>query len=361
MATHFVLPEAAIDQGFFSTKIAFSTSTGKSGSVINTDQFPSWAVGSSEYATSFRTQAITGEMAHDGATVDVDGQRYFVGKSALRASTSAGGQRTAHENYSRSPQYRALFLGALYYISKHHKVSGSLTINCLCLGLPVVTYFTHKDDLRSMAMGTHEIPSPVDSGQSIKVHIKEVIVISQPQGAALNFGFKNGKRLDQDRIVVLDMGGGTFDWFFLDRLTPNFIRSGATQLGVLSCVNAICDSLDPKYKSAPLVIERINDALIEGSATVRVDGYELKMDALWPAAKHILDAALAEMAKNVGNLVEVDSFLFTGGGASLLHIASKLANSSLCSQQRKFVLDETPVYSNVCGFYRVAELSNQDS
>lgn len=354
MTTHQVLKFAAIDQGFFSTKIAYGTSTSTTGQVIDTDQFPSWSVNGLDFAKNSQTSNFGSNI--DGATVVVDGQRYFVGKSALQASTREGGQRIAHGNYSRSPEYRALFLGALFYICKRREVTGSLTINTLALGLPVSTFFAMKDELAAMAKGTHEIPSPNGDGSNMKVHIKEVHVVCQPMGAALNYAYNRGERLNNDRIVVLDMGGGTFDWFFLDRLTANYNRSNAAQLGVLSCVTAICDHLDAKYKSAPLVIDRINDALVSDAKTVRIDGYVHKMEDLWPVATRVLHSAVSEMAKSVGNFVEVDAFLFTGGGAELLLKASKEKGSSLVDEERKFAVDSNPVYSNVCGFYRLAEM-----
>ncbi len=352
---HTVLAEAAIDLGFFSTKLTYGEGSNRSGSVILTDIFPSWAVRSSEFEAMGKSKQL-GSMCHDGATVVVDGMPYFVGKSSLLATSSVGGLRIAHDNYSQSPQYKAIFLGALFYIAKHHKAGGSLTIERLCVGLPITTFFSHKDDLEKLAVGTHLIPNPIDQTQKLKVHIKQAIVIGQPQGAAMNFGLNLGEKLDKDRIVVLDMGGGTFDWFFLDCLHPNFNRSGAAQLGVLSCVHAICEQLDPKYKTAPLCVERINQALTEDASVLRLDGREHEMSSLWPAVQHVLHQAIGEMAKSVGNFVEVDRFLFTGGGASLLERAAKSKNSALAGEQRKFVIDKEPVFANVIGFHKCAQL-----
>ncbi|MBK6594616.1 MAG: hypothetical protein IPG23_19015 [Burkholderiales bacterium] len=159
MSSHIVLDSIGIDQGFFATKFTYSKGMDRSGSVIFADSFPSWAVRSSNSDVDSAPMQHS-DREHDGVTVLVDGASYFVGKTALLASSSTGGLRIAYDHYVDSPDYKALFLGALFYISKHHKVSGSLTIERLGLGLPVNSLFQSKDKLMHMALGTHEVPCP---------------------------------------------------------------------------------------------------------------------------------------------------------------------------------------------------------
>lgn len=351
-----VVSDAAIDQGFFSTKLTYGEGASHTGTVILTDVFPSWAVRTASAEAMGKSKQF-GATQHDGVTVEVEGQSYFVGKSSMRATNALGGTRVAHENYSLSPEYKALFLGALYYIAQHHKIGGSLTIERLCLGLPIATFFSHRERVEAMATGAHEVPSPKDPSKTIKVHVKRVIVIGQPQGAAINFALQPDAKMKTRRVVVLDMGGGTFDWFFMDRMHPNFNRSGAAPLGVWSCVNAICDAIDEKFKSAPGALERINDALIEGAESFEVDGRDFAVKDYWSAAQHIIDAAVSEMEKSVGNLIEVDRFLLTGGGAALLVKSANSNNSPLHSQRRKFVIGKDPVFANVTGFHQTAQMA----
>lgn len=358
--THTILPEAAIDVGFSSTKFTYGTGTDRSGTVILADLFPSHAVLTSESSGPSKSEQLGGATP-DGVIVEVEGAQYFVGKSVLQASSGVGNMRLAFVGYSETPQYRAMFLGALYYIAKHKQASVTMTIERLCLGLPVGAFFGYREHLQKMAEGIHEIPSPMDPSKTIKVNVKNAIVVSQPQGAAMNYGLKLGKNMEQDRVVVLDLGGGTFDWFFLDRLMPNFKRSGDAKMGVLSCIRAVCDKLNPAYANAPLVGERINDALVKDEKTLRVDGYEYEMSTLWPAALHVLDSGLVEMAKSVGNFSEVDSFLFAGGGAKLLQRAALQNKSPIAGEQRKFVIDKDPVFSNVLGFHQLAQLAGEET
>lgn len=352
---HSIIPEAGIDVGFFSTKLTVGTGKDGVGAVILTDIFPSWAVRTS-MATTIGQASQLGFKSVDGVTVEVEGIQYFVGKSALNASSGVGIERSPNENYSQTPEYRALFLGALYYIAAHHKANGSLTIESLCVGLPVATFGNYRKALAAMSTGTHVIPCPSDHAKTIKVHIKKCNVVVQPQGAAISYGLINGTRLEEQRVVVLDMGGGTFDWFFLDEYVPNLSRSGATKMGVLSCVKAICNQIDSNFGSDPLIVDRVNKALIKNLENLEVDGRTFPMKDLWPSAQAVLIGALNEMAKSVGNLRAVDRFIFTGGGANILAKAALAENSVLMDQERKFVVDKDPVFSNVKGFHVMAQL-----
>lgn len=355
-ASHIVLTEAAVDLGFFSTKLTNGVTSSRNGSTIVTDIFPSFAVRASDHSSISRINGA-GFGTVDGVTVEVYDASYFVGKSALKATSGVPIERLPNENYSKTAEYRALFLGALYYMCKHHKVTGSLTIERLCVGLPVATYFSHKALLEKETVGTHVVPCPSDHTKTIKVHVKACIVISQPQGAALNYSLKDGIGVDKKRIVVLDLGGGTFDWFFLDKFAPNFQRSGGTQMGVLTGVRAICKNLDPSYSSSPLIVDRINEALVNGDEQLEVDGKQWPMTDLWPMARSVFLGAIYEMTKSVGNLREVDHFVFSGGGAELLEKAARSESSVLAGQERKFVVDKDPVFSIVKGFHAMAQMA----
>jgi plasmid segregation protein ParM len=352
---HSFIPEAGIDVGFFSTKLTVGTVKDGVGAVILTDLFPSWAVRTST-ATTIGQGSQLGFKSVDGVTIEVEGMQYFVGKSALNASSGVDMERSPNENYSQTPEYRALFLGALYYIAEHHKVNGSLTIESLCVGLPVATFSNYRKELALMSSGTHTIPCPSDHSKSIKVHIKKCNPVIQPQGAAISYALINGTRMGERRVVVLDIGGGTIDWFFLDEFVPNMSRSGATQMGVLSCVKAICDQIDSNFVSDPLILDRVNKTLIKNLDLLEVDGRMFPMKDLWPSAQAVLIRALNEMAKSVGNFRAVDRFIFTGGGANILAKAAVAETSVLADQERKFVVDKDPVFSNVRGFHVMAQL-----
>ena len=110
-----------------------------------------------------RTRAL------DGVAIEQDGQKYFVGQSSAKLLNSTGQIRAANENYCRSPEYAALFKGALWHIARHHRVTGSLVIKHLVVGLPMTTVYENTDFLESLCIGIHDLPCINDTAGSLKV------------------------------------------------------------------------------------------------------------------------------------------------------------------------------------------------
>jgi plasmid segregation protein ParM len=289
---------------------------------------------------------------HDGVLLELDGVGYFVGKSSPHLVDGRGGLRAATTDYSETPSYKALLLGALYYIAKKKGATGSLTIQQLTLGLPLSTVFTHATRLKKMAQGEHTLPCPSGKG-TIMVYVKNVVVVAQPQGALTSLARKLGKSITKERVLVLDMGGGTFDWFVADGMRPNYLLSGAAPMGVLACASAICDKLDPNYKSDTAVMAKVDKALRERSPSVRITGQDLDMAALWPVAENVLKSAIDQMMKKVGSLAGMDHILLTGGGAELLF---RCVPSTLRRYESIITVDSDPLYSNVRGFHLIAQM-----
>ena len=102
----FQIPVVALDIGYFSVKGA---SRREKNDTIKAFQFTSQCSHvSSVHKTSMGMAALS------GANVTVNGAEYFVGKDVV-LQTSARQTRAITENYADSPEYKALFLGGLYY------------------------------------------------------------------------------------------------------------------------------------------------------------------------------------------------------------------------------------------------------
>ena len=162
-----------IDVGYYSTKFTLGRSTTSEGQPILTDQFPSLTP-----SPTIRPQDLPGALPHDGCVIAIAGVNYFIGKSTSQLVGSSFGYRPANQAFSGSPGYKALLLGALYYIARQHKVDQVLEINELVLGLPMTTVFTHTPALAAMAKGIHTIPSPTRTGNTVEVRIHQVHVIA---------------------------------------------------------------------------------------------------------------------------------------------------------------------------------------
>lgn len=347
---HKIIPAVGIDIGFFSTKFSLGESLGPSGSEIIVDQFQSIAA----QLPRPILPKLPNSSILDAAVIQVKGVQYGVGKDVLSLLGPAGQVRAPRLDYCKSPDYYALFLGALSYISKAANCSGDLIIESLALGLPLNTVYDHSDFVKKMATGGHIVPSSERPEATMKVIVKNAVVVAQPQGAIVNYTSSLDKKVKSDDMcLVLDMGGGTFDWFVCTGdYVPDYERCGATNTGALACANTVCDAIKPGLKEDARSVSKIDFALRTGAASVSIAGHAYKLDAYWPMVSATLHRAITQMCNQVGRLDGFDHILLTGGGAIILE---KVFVTEYSEYSNITLLDVEPVFSNVKGFYRIAQ------
>ncbi len=352
MTTHLLLPNAGIDLGFFQVKTASGRGTTRNSTEIHTNIFPSFAptiASSNKGLMALRTR-------DDSAVVDVDGVSFFVGESSMDMIDASGHTRAFNEEYCLSPIYRALFLGALWQIAKRYGVKSSLTIKHLVLGLPITTIAEYKAVVRDKALGTHFIPCPFEPDQNIKVTIEDVLVVAQPHGRAVAYAQGEGRNKvkPDSNILVLDMGGGTFDWFVCNgRFNPNTNACGALPTGTLNCASEIMNSIKPALVNFPGSMARVDVALRAGGESFDLAGVTYKIGMYTKQVDTLIGGAIDRMRMKVGNLGSLDHILLTGGGASLLE---RVSERSLERFKHLIRVDPDPVYSNVKGFFVISEM-----
>lgn len=345
-----VIQNAAADIGYFSTKIA---SKGKGS--VTTLAFPS------QCARVLGDQIISvGMSSLAGVNVEVAGSSYFVGPDSAM-QTKGRESRTISENFVETPEYMALYKGALHYILRDYSSQinglGKVSIKRLVAGLPLNTFTEKKEKLRNLLEGTHTIPSP--DGKPIEVDVRSVTVIPQPQGAMINSGVK----LPQDQMVdyykqnllIIDLGGGTCDWLLSNNRKFISARSDAYQKGVLACVFAICEAINKSFSTDPLVIQRIDDALCTGKKSFKLSGRDYMVSDYMVHANHILNECLNQILTSVGSLTSVDKIIFTGGGGRMLY---ERAQEVWPDYKQVMGIDENPVFSIVTGMFHIGELLN---
>lgn len=345
--TNTTLTAIGIDVGFFSTK--FTTGRrDKRTQELEVFQFPSVAP---RISGSMKTITSTDKLS--GALIEVEpGVLHFVGPDVYQVAPTTGA-RAVTVDYSQTSDYKALFLGALHHIAKDHGAKEVLQIDTVVAGLPLSTVYTHSADLAAFIKGSHKVPSSVNPEQPMAVHIKNAIVIAQPQGALIAHGINDTAHAHPDfNTLVLDMGGGTFDWFIAKGIRPNRALSGAAPIGALACAAAICDEIKPGLKDNPDIMVRVDRALRESAKVVRVSGRDYTMATFEPIVSRVLSDAIEQMRKSVGSLDSIDQILVTGGGAPLLE---KALRSTLPDYAHLLVMDREPVSSNVRGFHAIAE------
>lgn len=342
------IPALAIDVGFFSTKFTLGRAIQDDKSEIKFDLIPSLAPRINGGLHSLPTAA---EL--DGVLIEVEpGVSHFVGKDVYH-TTNASGTRAVISNFSVSSAYKALFLGALYYVARHLGCNGGLAIKQLVLGLPLSTIYSHSAGLKTFAEGDHVIPNPALPGKTMRVNVHEALVVAQPQGALMNYGVDKLGSPSEHTTLVLDMGGGTFDWFVSNGMKPNHQRCGAAPIGALACAATICDQIHPELRHDAEIMARVDRALWDSTPTVKITGRDYTMADYMPAVKGVLHDAIEQMQKSVGSLRNVDAILLTGGGAKL---RNSVIVDMLPEVSHLIEIDKDPVSSNVRGFHMIAEI-----
>lgn len=303
---------------------------------------------------------LSGSLQHlatmdslDGAVIEVEpGVRHFVGRDVFHMVATTG-NRAVTQDYSQTSDYKAIFLAALFHIARDLGVTEKLEIDTLVMGLPLSTVYTHSSALREMAKGMHTIPSPSIKGATMEVVIQHVTVIAQPQGALLAHGLGHAVTSGADfNTLVLDMGGGTFDWFMAKGVKPNRMLCGAAAIGALACASAVCNEIRSDLKDSPEVMARVDRALRESAPTVLITGVVYEMKKFELVVQRVLQDAIEQMRSSVLSMDAVDRILVTGGGAPLMY---KALERTLPQYQHLLEIDREPVSSNVRGFHILAE------
>lgn len=335
----------AIDVGYFNLKYTGGRKMVAGVNTIPTGLFPS-------VAPRLATKDLMKDVGVDACIVNVRGAEYIVGPAAVNY-TSASEQQAFDLEYSASDRYRALMAGALNYIADDAGAGQECVIGQLVLGLPLNTYHKNVEALTHHARGEHIVRQP-GADQHRRVTVKDVHVMVQPHGALLAFGVAHPSLLKDNRwTLVIDVGGGTLDWFVARGTTPNWARSGAHPKAMLHCAYAIADLINPRWRTQYEIVEIIDLALRTRAETFQVGPRQFQMRDFQGAVDAILEESVKHMIDKTGPLDSVSRIILTGGGAPV-------AQEFLLRRQPELAAiihtDPEPVFSNVRGFQVAGEV-----
>lgn len=342
-------PALGIDLGYHSTKVSHSRAS---------DEIASVSFESLAPVVDGESVAAPGSKMLDGICVEVGGLTYFVGQDAhVRMKSSK--VRTVMDDYSATPEYLAIFRGALFYAARQalsaHPGATKLEVQQLVCGLPVAALSARKETVRALAKGTHVLPSIPGARGPIEVTVKKVAVVAQPQGTLTYFG---SKYEDEDFLggknLVCDLGGGTFDWFTSTNNKASLENSGSHKSGMLTIANRVADKIATGLRADTDSLKKIDKAIRDEAEEIRFGNKVIKMDQFEPIIEAALNESINSMMDQLQLLDSYDNVVVTGGGGSLLHkVMSKRFGESI-----KVCSDEEPVYSNSRGFFLLAEWLN---
>jgi len=334
----------AIDVGYQNTKFTLGRKAVGEAERVAADLFPTLAP-----IVTTQLQA-DGHIAErdDGVRVRVEDCEFFVGKDVLN---HLGGRETRSlaVDFSRGPKYMACVLGALHYIVADSGGGAPIEISHLTVGLPLNTYADYRAPLRERLEGSHSL------GQH-RVVIRKVHVLPQPQGALLYHAAKSSSPMDGWTLVI-DVGGGTLDWYLASKQRPNFQRSGAHPKGMLACAQAVVDSMKvPEWRDNHEVIARIDRAIRDGSQSFRAERAEHPLAPHSATVEAVMDEAATRMFDRLGSTADIDHIILTGGGAKAFRrfLVKKRPQLETVLQ-----VDPDPVFCNVLGFHLFGELMHE--
>jgi len=259
---------------------------------------------------------------------------YMVGKDSID-TLSARDDRIAHlqTNYIDTPQYLALYRGALAYMNEEN-------IDLLVSGLPVNNYAQDKARMRELLMGNHKY----QNGKSVTV--KDVWVIPQPVGGFIDFFMNNNDDINLDEIMslTLDVGYYTLDWLTCRGLKMNEERSSSTPGGMSLILEKLTQLIAVDRKDSFSNIGMVDAGIQKGFKT-RIQGVEYDFSHLIPKMEDHITTAIQSVVRSVGSLDDIDVILLVGGGAKCYQgIFEKVLG-------REIIVPDSSIYSNVKGFY----------
>ncbi len=277
--------------------------------------------------------------SRDTRLVQADGLDYEVGPDA-DALLPPRQVRVLHEDYIRTTQYRALFLGALSYI-------GQSQIDLLVTGLPVHLLNTDQKALESMLQGAHEVPGIGN------VTIKRVRVIAQPIGGLLaHIGDADPQDVKERSSLLIDPGFFTLDWTGVKGLQYQPALTGSAPAGfslaLRAAAKAISNRLGMPFDNLDLLDERLR------YSTLRIGPTEIDREWIAQVVQNALRPAVTGIQNQLAKGALFDQILVCGGAASYYAPIVR----EIWPEHPVHLLDE-PVMSNVRGFFALAEQLNR--
>ncbi len=274
----------------------------------------------------------------DTVVVDVDGTKYEVGPDAGDLDTNDA-TRNLNDQYIHTEQYKAVFLGALYYI-------GEQVIDLLVVGLPL-SNMQAAAKLKSLMVGTHRVNA------ELTVEVKDCLVLPQPLGG-LYYCLSQGKEredfefLEEEMNLVIDPGFLTFDFLLSNGEKVIENRSNAHTGGVSKVLRSIAESISNKFGTKYDNLSAIDKGLRRRK--LKINGEVESLEEHIKNTKSVLEGSVNYMKNIVGDGSDIDNIILLGGGS---HIYAKTI-AAYYPKHTVITLDDAQT-ANVQGFQLAGE------
>lgn len=276
--------------------------------------------------------------------VYVDGTAYEIGPDSSDLD-SGEATRNLNEQYILTEQYRAVFYGALAYMTENESTK---VIDLLVGGLPL-SNMRMAPKLTEMMAGTHEI------APGVSVTVKKALVVPQPLGGymfckSLSEIVPNFEFLEEENVLVIDPGYLTFDYLVVNsgRIVEN--RSGAHTGGVSKVLRSVADSISEAFDINYTNLAAIEKGLARSPAKIKINGKTELLEGHVRNARAVIEGAVTYMKNIVGDGSDIDTIILLGGGGGIYQ-----KTLDMFYPQHNILTVDSPALANVMGFQLIGE------
>lgn len=328
-----------LDIGYGQTKLCWSQGFGESRAEVH----PSGAAPIEQCDGTGLNAAGEAALSY-GETVYVRGKCYGALIDPDRIST---GMQTLHADYSSTPQYMALYLGALARLDVTE-------VDQLVTGLPVSQ--TKNSDraaqLKAMLEGVHEMRP----GRNVQV--KNVTIVPQAIGAYYAYLDRRPPGLSlHDTVLVVDCGHYSLDWVQVSGDSFRDEASSSSTHGGSMVIDRMVKLIDEKYRTR-VSRETVYRYIRSGLTTIQLGRDVIDLQTLKEEASRVIATqAMGEiLSSRRGQANDINRVLVCGGGVPFYLDAVKEAFP-------RAGVDEVPnaVLANAIGFRLFAKVRNARS
>ena len=284
-------------------------------------------------------EKISGNAAEDFVRVIVKGAPFVAGLSPDRAELWS---RELHKDYPSTETYRALFHAGLL-------LSELDQVDLLVTGLPVNQYLNEelRKRLQMQMQGEHQVTP------RRKIVVRKVKVVPQPVGGFADYvwDLRDPSSIADSRILVIDPGFFSVDWVLISNGELRR-QSCGTCLEATSVILDQAATLIADHYGVNVGRERLENILRNGQTILRVFGEQIDLSPYLNTASEKIGAIVMTRLRESFRKehASADLVLLVGGGARLFE---KAVGETF--RQSKLSLPDTPVFSNVRGFWRMGE------
>jgi len=322
-----------IDVGFGYTKVSYN-----SGGKIKALSFPS-VLGRAEHRAN--VSAGLGGKHRRVQSIEIDGQRFFVGDDAIIDSRLISARQDAGR--IGSLEERALMLAALARAG----VENALVVT----GLPVL-WWDHRRDLVRSWRGEHHIKI---NGRERVINVRQIKCAWQPLGSfyARYLGDDGRATVNSDFLLkngfgVLDIGMNTTDLSGLVKMRPVSRYSGGVRAGVRDVLAAIAAEIE-RMHGVRREMHEIS-AAIESGGELSIYDKKISLNGLASSAiAHLAGQVISQASAKWDQADRFHTVLITGGGAALIGRELRAA-----FKQNAEILPK-PALANAIGFCKYAQ------